>query len=91
MKCCICKKELGQAERNNPRPVKNKGYCCDYCNLVVVIPERMDVIRGRENDKCQWCGKRTSELFIQYDKDTLVEIGICGDCQKEIDDKMEEQ
>ena len=41
--------------------------------------------------KCQWCGKETEEKFIVFDRDTLQEVGICGECQKEIDSKMEEQ
>lgn len=39
--------------------------------------------------KCQWCGKETDEVFFILDRDTLQEVGICGNCQIEIDMQME--
>jgi hypothetical protein len=39
-KCCICNKSF-DGFGNNPDPVKKRGYCCDNCNLMVVIPERI--------------------------------------------------
>lgn len=38
--CCICGIPI-TGYGNNPAPVKDKGYCCDYCNATVVIPERL--------------------------------------------------
>lgn len=38
--CCICGKEI-KGFGNNPWPVKDKGLCCDECNLEVVIPTRL--------------------------------------------------
>jgi hypothetical protein len=38
---------------------------------------------------CQWCGRSTDELFIVFDRDTLQEVGICGECQIEIDNQLE--
>lgn len=39
MKCVICgKKVIGLG--NNAQPVSN-GRCCDYCNLMKVIPQRL--------------------------------------------------
>ena len=39
MKCCICNKVFKE-HPNNAQPVK-KGWCCDQCNMEVVIPERV--------------------------------------------------
>jgi len=38
-KCSICK-ETHVGYGNNARPV-NKGTCCDECNKLIVIPERI--------------------------------------------------
>lgn len=38
--CCICSKTF-EGYRNNPKPVKDEGVCCDYCNAVKVIPSRL--------------------------------------------------
>lgn len=48
MKCCICKNNLEQEERNNPRPLKDKGYCCDRCNKLVII-RRIELMKGGNN------------------------------------------
>lgn len=38
--CCICGKEfIGSG--NNPDPYKKEGRCCDDCNTLYVIPERL--------------------------------------------------
>jgi hypothetical protein len=38
-KCVLCKKKsVGYG--NNPAPIKNKGQCCDNCNMRKVIPAR---------------------------------------------------
>lgn len=39
MKCCICKKSI-VGFGHNPNPIKQKGQCCDKCN-VLVIQERL--------------------------------------------------
>ncbi len=40
MKCCICKKSTKEYG-NNAEPVK-RGKCCDACNMLVVIPARLE-------------------------------------------------
>mgnify|MGYP003641250250 CR=1 FL=1 len=46
LKCCICEKEIeahpisGWSQGNNAEPVVKDGRCCDFCNDLVVIPER---------------------------------------------------
>lgn len=41
--CCICKKTLPIGKYgNNAEPIM-KGICCDYCNKVVVIPQRLKI------------------------------------------------
>ena len=44
--CCICGKEI-KGYGNNPWPVKDKGLCCDECNLEVVIPTRLGQFYNR--------------------------------------------
>ena len=39
MKCCICKKNI-IGNYNNAEPIK-KGWCCDECNMSIVIPHRV--------------------------------------------------
>ena len=39
MKCEICNKDF-EGYGNNSEPIKS-GYCCDECNMSVVIPSRM--------------------------------------------------
>lgn len=39
--CCICG-EVIEGYGNNPSPVKEKGRCCDKCNMEVVIPKRLE-------------------------------------------------
>ena len=45
-KCCLCGKVLPDEHlgRNNPRPLKGEGKCCDECNETKVIPARIDNI-----------------------------------------------
>ena len=63
LKCCICgRKFIGYG--NNPRPVKWKGRCCDYCDSRYVIPARIELFyeerrreveqRWRINQKNDW-------------------------------------
>ena len=47
--CCICGKEL-ITWGNDPWPVKDKGLCCDDCNMNVVIPARIRRIRRIDED-----------------------------------------
>ena len=35
MKCCICGKYF-EGYGNNPWPVKEKGRCCDDCDMIVI-------------------------------------------------------
>lgn len=42
--CCICGKDF-TGYGNNPDPVKTDGKCCDECNLTVVIPARMRLLK----------------------------------------------
>lgn len=44
--CSICKKEY-TGFGNNAEPV-NGGRCCDDCNMTVVIPARLNVVRRSE-------------------------------------------
>lgn len=43
MICCICGKEI-KGLGNNPRPVKDSGRCCDFCNENMVIPKRIETL-----------------------------------------------
>lgn len=57
--CCICEKEF-HGYGNNPEPVfpiedenGNRNYCCDWCNLHVVIAARLiisDMIRKAQTN-----------------------------------------
>lgn len=47
-KCCLCGKEF-TGYGNNARPVKD-GVCCDECNVKVVIPERLKVLKESKDD-----------------------------------------
>lgn len=42
--CCICGKEFA-GYGNNPDPVKSEGQCCDECNMSVVIPARLKLLK----------------------------------------------
>lgn len=50
-KCCICSKHKhGWGENkqygNNPSPLKDKGQCCDMCNILEVIPLRLGLTKN---------------------------------------------
>ena len=51
--CCICGKRFEEFG-NNPWPVKVGTciYCCDDCNLNVVIPARIErsIAQGQEGE-----------------------------------------
>jgi hypothetical protein len=46
-KCSICFNTLNSEFGNNAEPVNN-GRCCDICNITVVIPARLNIIRSKE-------------------------------------------
>ena len=39
-KCCICGKEI-EGMGDNPYPVRTEGWCCRYCNYIMVLPKRV--------------------------------------------------
>ena len=45
-KCCLCEKEF-KGFGNNPDPLNKQGRCCDECNLLKVIPKRLEEIRKK--------------------------------------------
>lgn len=38
--CCICGKTF-TGWGNNPWPIKDDGECCESCNTMLVVPERI--------------------------------------------------
>ena len=46
MRCSICHKEI-KGCGNNAEPI-NKGYCCDVCNYLYVLPKRLQIMRERK-------------------------------------------
>lgn len=42
--CVFCKKKFN-GYGNNPRPVKQKGFCCIKCNEDIVIPMRFKLMQ----------------------------------------------
>ena len=54
-RCVICDgtDEMGEnGLGNNPYPVSDKGRCCDLCNALYVIPQRMeDLLNKRIAEK----------------------------------------
>lgn len=56
-KCVICEKVLpdGIVGRNNPWPIKDEGECCDTCNSIFVVSQRLIMIwtkEQRNDSKC---------------------------------------
>lgn len=47
MKCCICGKEFKEYG-NNADPVCFNGFCCDDCNINVVIPARIAKVTKKQ-------------------------------------------
>ena len=45
-KCVLCGKDF-EGFGNNSEPLK-KGNCCDDCNIMKVVPERLKQTRGEE-------------------------------------------
>jgi hypothetical protein len=41
MKCCICSEEIEGKYGHNAEPIVADGRCCDVCNSLKVIPERL--------------------------------------------------
>lgn len=48
--CCICGEEF-EGYGNNPAPVRDKGSCCDACNLKFVIPARIEAAYGTKDSE----------------------------------------
>lgn len=48
MKCCICGKEIVDGFGNNPWPVKDKGECCDLCNISIVLKARLNMLNNKK-------------------------------------------
>jgi hypothetical protein len=50
MKCSICNKDI-EGYGNNAKPVNN-DRCCDECNVMVVIPARIELLfNGKKEEK----------------------------------------
>lgn len=51
--CCICKKPILKKYANDPYPVNksDNAYCCDSCNMLYVVPARLNAIGGTDNAK----------------------------------------
>ncbi len=65
-KCCICGANYGRYG-NNAEPVAS-GRCCNDCNAEVIIPARISMMFGaEENLKCDLCGE-TDLKRIENDK-----------------------
>lgn len=58
MKCCFCHKNI-KGYGNNALPVK-KGRCCEECNQMIVIPER--VYRWTKKRGLLKCGEMDTNL-----------------------------
>lgn len=48
--CVICGKSF-TGWGNDPWPVKEEGYCCDKCNMEVVLPARLALLAKSEQEK----------------------------------------
>ena len=46
--CCFCGASLTKSNCNNALPLKN-GYCCNDCNVSIVIPYRFNQILNKKN------------------------------------------
>lgn len=46
---CLCGR-LCSGWGNNPDPLKDEGRCCDQCNTEKVIPARIALMQGAENE-----------------------------------------
>ena len=58
MKCCICGQEIVDGFGNNPWPVKDKGECCDLCNISVVLKARLNMLNNKKKGEKQNGKKR---------------------------------
>ena len=57
-KCCICEKQF-KGYGNDPRPIKQKGQCCDKCNFEIVAVARLRQLEWQKvicNKLYQTCG-----------------------------------
>ena len=48
-KCCICGKQF-KGYGNNPAPLRDRGRCCDDCNINAVIPTRILAMKNRKSE-----------------------------------------
>lgn len=48
-KCSICGEEF-EGWGNNAWPI-NDGTCCDFCNMVEVLPARMAIAYGKKSEE----------------------------------------
>lgn len=48
--CCFCGKECNDLYGNNPYPVSknDKDRCCDFCNMTIVIPKRLEALWSKK-------------------------------------------
>lgn len=44
MRCCFCNRTFPDSIGNNAEPLRS-GRCCPKCNMALVIPFRMRIIR----------------------------------------------
>lgn len=49
-RCCICR-EYSRGYGNDPRPIKDKGKCCDTCYFREVSPEKLKLIKERVKEE----------------------------------------
>lgn len=52
-KCNLCDVEF-KGFGNNPYPLREKGTCCDGCNITKVVPERMKMIPNYTAEDTWW-------------------------------------
>lgn len=59
--CCFCKNKFPMIQANNAEPAKKGGYCCDACNMSIVIPYRLEHLNEEveEDNKKYMEDKRT--------------------------------
>lgn len=49
--CCICNAPIINYG-NDPYPIKEKGVCCDMCNIYIVVPKRIKILsKGKEKKR----------------------------------------
>lgn len=48
--CCLCS-ETCEGNGNSPYPLQLDGMCCDKCNAVLVVPERLRRAKEAERNE----------------------------------------